>query len=268
MSGSSSSEPQLVVVGAHGERDRERAVVAVEHAVLEVAEVAADRARSSRVGRRRRAGGRSARGRRCRCPRRRSSRSTPSGRSQRGTAERRPSAATTRSASIVVAVARCTHAGDHGRLAVASSTTRARRRPCRRAASTRAVGQHDAAQHPLEGGAPAGERDQVVVAGPRVAVGHLDGQVVAEAHLGGAGGEQRVEHVGVAVAQQVAQPGQQRVRVAHLRRAPAVPLEGGVGVGRQRRGVALDQRDPVARPATGASAAPSPPRRRRRPLMC
>ena len=46
--------------------------------------------------------------------------------------------------------------------------------------------------------------------------------------------------------------------MAHLGRAPAVPLEGLVGVGGQRRGVALEQRDLVAVAGTGASAAPEP----------
>ena len=99
-SGSSSSGPQLVVVGRDGERDRERAVVAEEHAVLEEPEVAGDRALLHRRVDARRGAGRSARSRRCRCPRpapaarRRRPRATPAGR------DRRPFATTTRSASI------------------------------------------------------------------------------------------------------------------------------------------------------------------------
>ncbi len=55
---------------------------------------------------------------------------------------------------------------------------------------------------------------------------------------------------GIPVAEQVPEASQQRVGVADLRRAATVPLEGAPGVGGQRRGVPLDQRDPMALPAT------------------
>ena len=56
---------------------------------------------------------------------------------------------------------------------------------------------------------------------------------------------------------QVAQPREERVRVAHLRRAAPVPLERGVGRLRHRRVVALEHRDPCPSRAD-ASAVPSP----------
>ena len=56
------------------------------------------------------------------------------------------------------------------------------------------------------------------------------------------------EHVGVAVAEEVAEPGEEGVAVADLRRAPAVPPEGGVGVGGQRGGVPLQHGHLVAGP--------------------
>ena len=39
--------------------------------------------------------------------------------------------------------------------------------------------------------------------------------------------------------------------MADLRGAPAVPVEGGVGIGGQRGGVALEDRDPVPGPGQG-----------------
>ena len=74
-----------------------------------------------------------------------------------------------------------------------------------------------------------------------------------------AGVEQRREHVGVAVAQDHADQRREAVRVPHLRRAPAVPLEGALDVVGHRRVVALDDDDLAARAATSAIAAASPP---------
>ncbi len=104
-------------------------------------------------------------------------------------------------------------------------------------------------QHPLEGRAPTRQRDQLVVAGHGGAV-HALGQHRDEVERRGSGGQQRVEHVGVTLEQQVAQPGEEGVGVAHLRRAPAVPVEGAVGVLGQRRVVAFDEHDLVALSST------------------
>ena len=110
-----------------------------------------------------------------------------------------------------------------------------------------AVGHH-APQHPLVGRATTGEGDEVLVARHGAAV-HALGEHGDEVEWGRPGVEQRVEHVGVAVAQQVAQPGQECMGVAHLRRAPAVPVERAVRVGGEGRVVALDQHDLVSCPA-------------------
>ena len=71
------------------------------------------------------------------------------------------------------------------------------------------------------------------------------------------GGVERLEHVGVAVAQQVAQPGEHGVGVADLRSAPAVPLEGLVGVVGERRAVPLEHRHVVALAGQGQRGAQS-----------
>ena len=67
-------------------------------------------------------------------------------------------------------------------------------------------------------------------------------QVLRHADLGRAGSEQVGEHVGVRGAQQVVEPGQEGVAVADLGSASPVPLERGARIGRQGRGVALEQR--------------------------
>ena len=104
-------------------------------------------------------------------------------------------------------------------------------------------------EHPLEGEAPAGQQREVVVARARRAVVDLVAQQVRDRQLLRADGEQRREHVGHAVAQQVAQPRQEGVRVPHLRRPAALPaLEGRHRIGGEGRGVALEQRDLVAGP--------------------
>ena len=57
------------------------------------------------------------------------------------------------------------------------------------------------------------------------------------------------EHVGVAVAQQVAQPGEEGVAVPDLWGAAPIPLEGLVRIVGQRRGVALEDDDLVISPS-------------------
>ncbi len=140
--------------------------------------------------------------------------------------------------------------------------------------------QHGASQHPLEGGAATGERDQVLVARHGCVV-HAVRQHRDEVERGGAGREQRVEHVGVAVPEQVPQPGEERVRVPDLRRAVSPPVERRVRVRGQRSVVALHERDLVPGSPGGQghaeprdpgaghhdscheSPCPRPPRRRR-----
>jgi hypothetical protein len=109
--------------------------------------------------------------------------------------------------------------------------------------------EHGRAQHPLEGRPAAREHHELVVARLRRGVVDAVRQAIQQPDLRGAGCEQALEHVGVAVAQQVPQPGQQGVRVAHLGGAAAVPVERLVRRRRQRGGVALEQDDlvPVAR---------------------
>ena len=76
---------------------------------------------------------------------------------------------------------------------------------------------------------------------------------VQEADLGHAGSEQGIEYVGIAVAQHVPQPGEQRMGVPYLGRAPPVPGERIVRIGRQRCGVALEHRDRVPMAGQGES---------------
>ena len=102
--------------------------------------------------------------------------------------------------------------------------------------------EHRTPQHPFERRAPARERDEIVVTGPRQLVGERRRQCRGERDLGRAGGEQIGEHVGRTVAQQVAEPRQERVRVPHLRRTSPFPPERGVRRLRHRRRVALEDR--------------------------
>ena len=125
--------------------------------------------------------------------------------------------------------------------------------------------EHRGAQHPLEGGAATGDGDQVLVARAGLAVEDRGRQVVGEAHLGGAGFEEAGEDVGVVVAQEVVEPGEQGMGVADLGRAPPVPLEGLVGRGRRGRGVPLEDRDPVAGAAQRQARHRGRPHRRRSP---
>ena len=237
---------QVVVADGDGQGDRERAGVADEDAVLEVAEVAADDAGA------------------------------------RGWLGARPQAVEAREVDDPGVVdllldrpdAECTQpigecrpppVGDDGdvaadRRAVLEHDTRDRRRRIvalrgeRRDPETGAdldpVGRHhDAAQHPLERGAPAGEHHEVVVAGLTHVAGEGRWEVVAEADRGRAVLVERGEDVGMVVAQQRGEPGEEGVAVTHLRRAAAVPFERLVGRRRHGRVVALDDGHPV--PAAG-----------------
>ena len=164
-SGSISRPSQLVVVRADRQGDREGAVVAAEHAELQVVR---DHHRWARAGpgtRRRRGARRSARSRRCRCPRparparRRARRATWAGASV-GRSRPRPG----RPRSAVPSVQR--HPGDQRHAADGPARQQpddpvAVEQPC---GGVVAVGD-EATEHPFEGGAAAGECDQLVVAG-------------------------------------------------------------------------------------------------------
>ena len=110
------------------------------------------------------------------------------------------------------------------------------------------LGERGPTQHPFEGGATARDHHQVVVAGLGREL-HLGWDAVTEAHLGRTLGEQRLEDVGLVVAQQIAQAGEEGVAVPHLRSAASVPLERLVGGRRHRRVVALDHRHLVPGPS-------------------
>ena len=133
----------------------------------------------------------------------------------------------------------------------------------RHAVAQRHVGvvEHDRAQHPLEGRAAAGQGHEVLVARLRARVVDVGRHGVAEAQLGRAGRQEPLQHVGVPVAEEVAEAGEQGVGVADLRRALAVPLEGGVGVRRGR--VASRSRIVTWCPDARQRQRRSPARRRR-----
>ena len=141
---------------------------------------------------------------------------------------------------FVAAVGRRTRALAHAAFVGAAVGTRpTAATPCR--SSTPGSGEHEPAQHPFERRAPARERDELVVAGPRLESVSVSGRFVGESNLGRARGEQRVEHVGRAVAQQCCAAGEERVRVAHLRRAGrsqcsnASSADAGIGVSSRSR---------------------------------
>jgi len=106
--------------------------------------------------------------------------------------------------------------------------------------------EHELLEHPLECGAPARERDELVVTRTRQLIAERRGQVLGECDLRRPGVEERVEHVGGAVAQEVAETGEERVRVTHLGRSGTHPRERGVGIGRHRSVVAFENRDLVS----------------------
>ena len=108
--------------------------------------------------------------------------------------------------------------------------------------------QRGAAQDPLEGRAPAGDHREIGVVGLWYEADHRRRQVLAEADLGRSHLQQLRQNVGVVVPEQVRQPGEEGVALAHLRRAPAVPLEGVVGRRRHRRVIAFEHRHLVSRP--------------------
>ena len=81
------------------------------------------------------------------------------------------------------------------------------------------------AQHPLEGRAPTGDGHEILVPGFGLEADNGVGQVVHEAHFGGAGIEQARQDLRGAIAEKVAEPGEQRVRVTDLRRAAATERE-------------------------------------------
>ena len=80
------------------------------------------------------------------------------------------------------------------------------------------------AQHPLEGGAAHDEHGQVLVARTGLA------EVGVGRHGDAADGEQRLEHVGEALAQDDHDAGQEAVGLVHLLGAAPLGGEGGLGV--------------------------------------
>ena len=234
---------QLVVTRAHGEGDGVRAVVAEEDAVLQIAEVATDRtARLGQVGIAVQAvEAREVHDARVLFVNREiHAEPTDPARHRRAAAERGH-----HQISVDRAVVRH-HTRDERSAAVARG---------HQALDGRAVAdghvvevEHDPTQGPLEGRSPASDCDQVLITGARIAIRHLDRRVVAEVHLGRARGQERFEHIGVVVAQQVAQPSQQCVRMANLGCAAAIPLERGIRRGGKRCGIPLDHRHAVSGP--------------------
>ena len=168
--------------------------------------------------------------------------------SHAGTSPRRPVVATTRSAARTVPSSSRTPV-TVGRPVGGRLAARRRRRRGRATRSTPGLGEDRAAHDPLEGGAPAraacaGRRrpaSTASVASSRVMPWSLRIGARLDAEVG-----ERLQHVGEAVAQDRAGQAEEHVRVPHLRRARAVPVEGGLGVGGHRRVVALDERDAVA----------------------
>ena len=236
------------VVGRRRERDRERAVVTLEDRVLEVSEVAADRAVTRRdlsalhelveAGVVDDAGVLDLFGDRA-------------GADRREPVGQRRAAATRHDREV---------GGDRDPSLVSTPVTigaspfetgSATRPSTATPSQDRAVGagEHRPPQHPFERRAPARQHHELVVTGTGRPVGHLRGQVLGHPQLGGAGGEQVGEHVGIRGAQQAVEPGQEGVAVADLRRAPAIPVEGGARIGRQGSRVAFEQRHPVPVPA-------------------
>ena len=100
-------------------------------------------------------------------------------------------------------------------------------------------------EHPFERRAATRQCDELGVAG-LAGVVHPLRQHLDEVHLGRSGREQAGQDVGMAVTQEVAQPGQEGVGVADLGGAAAVPVEGVPGIGRHGSVVPLDQDDVVA----------------------
>ena len=256
--------PQLVVVRGHGEGHGERAIVADERAVLDVAEVTADRTGAGRkvgIGQQSvepagvddsrvldRLGHRPGPDRR-----------QPLGDSAPPTVRRHhqirldlapvvePHPRNHRNHPEILLAVRAGRAlrgefrswigvggGEEGGGGVAGADRDA------------GFGECGAAQDPLEGGAPAGDHHQFLVLrfGGEL---HPGREAVAEAHLCGSLGEQSLEDIGLMIAQEIAQPREKGVAVTHLRGAATVPVERFVGRVRHRCVVTFDHGDLVAR---------------------
>ena len=173
--------------------------------------------------------------------------------SHAGTSPRRPVVATTRSAASTVPSSRRTPVTVGGPSTLASSSTPATPRPTRKLDA--GLGEHRPAHDPLEGGATARQHAQVVVgldalrASPRRAR-----RVRRRAAIGGG--------LDAEVGSACSTSGKRSRRIVRARPrntcgwrtwgAPrAVPVEGGLGVGRHGGVVALDERDAVAGPRPG-----------------
>ena len=164
----------------------------------------------------------------------------PSAAIQSSTGELRPPPTTTRSAvtSVPSSSFRAAHVDAVGHQADDAH-----------AAAPRHVGLggDGVAQHPLDGEAAAAQQHQVLVARPGLAILDVGRQDPLDRELGGALGQQGLEHVGRPLAQDATQAGQQGVRLAGVGRTLAVPpVERLVGRGGQVGVVALVDRDLVA----------------------
>ena len=165
--------------------------------------------------------------------------STPRSASHPGTALRRPVAATTMSAARRAVVE--PDAGDDRR-AVAVLGDEPVTRPVRMRTPGSAGPPAAAPTRRWCGGRSA---PQVLVARPGLA------EVGGQRQVQAAGGEQRVEHVGEALAQLHDEAGEEAVGLVDLRGAPPLGLERLLGVGPAGQRVALEHGDRVAGPAEG-----------------
>ena len=106
----------------------------------------------------------------------------------------------------------------------------------------------DTPQNPLEGGPPTRQHRKVLVAW----FGHIvrDGgrEAIGETQVGRACGIERLQHIGIVVTQKVADAGQEGMAMTDLRRTTPIGLERLMGISRNLERVPLEQHDvmPVA----------------------
>jgi hypothetical protein len=104
-----------------------------------------------------------------------------------------------------------------------------------------------AAEDPLEGDAPAGEGDDVLVAVLELGVGEELARAIREAELFGTTRHELLEQLRRVVADQVSKAREQRMGMSGLRRAATLPVFEGLVVARgEGRRVCLDNGHAVA----------------------